>query len=907
MKDDSLVVRESDPVPPDREAFRLIGGKALGLHRLRGMGINVPPWATLTTHLFRHVCSRDEELSRLGSGTDQDDTARATRMRSRIEEMPIESSITDRLLEVWQGLSEGGDLPLAVRSSAADEDSEMLSFAGQMDSFLNVRGRDEFLRAVRMCWASLFGDRAVLYRRSHGIDPWSAEIAVVVQRMVRADVSGVLFTANPLTGRRQEMLVSSTWGLGEGLVAGILEADTFVLDPDGSVLSRDIAEKRHTIVYGAEGGTERRELDGARREVASLSDTQLGALHDLGLKVQEARGMPMDIEFSVAGNAIYLLQARPITTLGEARAMGENRIVWDNSNIVESYAGVTTPLTFSFIRSAYHSVYVQFCEVIGVSRKTIFRNRYLFDNMLGLIKGRVYYNLLNWYRLVSLMPGFDYNKKFMEQMMGLQVIPEVSPEDGAGGGLRKYLFELPRLLRVGLKMVLAHLTLERRIADFQTQFAKTYARYSALHFDRMSPAELRQVYRELEEEVLWKWKAPILNDFEAMIFYGLLRNITSSWGLDDAGTLHNDLLCGEGGIRSTAVTTELTAIAQMIEGRERLKGRFVEATPGDALMLLRTDPEAAGIEAELSRYLRDFGVRSIDEMKLESVPIRDDPKFCISVIQSYLRTSLPDIAAQKRRERDIRMDAERTVARRLKARGMLAYPLRRLLYRWVVNNTRRAVKNRENQRFCRAEAYSLVRDIMRAIGRNWAGRGLLDGPEDIFYLTMDEVWSFIGGTATTVRLRDIAFLRKQEFEGYRKETTDDHMETLGEVYTSKALSEGEAIQVPEEGGLRGLGCCQGIVQGEVKVVLRPEAGMVLKGEIMVARQTDPGWVVLFPSISGLIVEKGSMLSHSAIVAREMGIPAVVGVKNATRILRTGDTVWLDGARGVIKIVKRAGD
>lgn len=897
------IVRDTDQIPFDKGSLRLVGGKALGLHQLKSIGAAVPPWATLTTDLFLEVCGADTKLTTFLSADVPEPLKKAERIRERIINMPLPETVQTLLTGLREEISGNGMFPVAVRSSAADEDSASLSFAGQMDSFLNLQDTKAFLDAVRHCWASLFGERAVLYRTQHGIDPWSAKIALTVQRMVAADVSGVLFTANPLTGNRQEMLVSSTPGLGEGLVAGTVEADTFILGTDGSLLRSEVAEKQQITVPRAGGGTEHREIDEGLRNAPSLDGDRLRALHSLGLKVQLQRGMPMDIEFACSGETIFLLQARPITTL-KAAADQENFIIWDNSNIVESYSGVTTPLTFSFIRSAYFSVYCQFCEVIGVSRQTIAASRHVFENMLGLIKGRVYYNLLNWYRLVSLMPGFSYNRKFMEQMMGLQVISAFTLKEARPGMIEKYLLQLPRLLKVGLRTTAAHLTLQQRVAEFHGHFDRIYARYSRMDFDSMTPAQLRQLYRELEDEVLWKWKAPILNDFEAMIFYGILKRLTVGWEIDEAGTLQNDLLCGEGGIRSTRVTTELAAVARKIAGQDDLKSTFLAAAPEEALALLAT-PAFREANQAFTAYLRDYGVRSIDEMKLESVPIRDNPLFCISMIQNYLRSSLPDPEQQQRREQRIRSDADALLRKRLREKFPLSHTLRLILFRWVLKNTRNAIKNRENQRFCRAEAYSLVRDLFRAIGRNWQTKGVIRNTEDIFYLTVDEIWSFIGGTATSTRLQELADLRRREFEDYRRDAPEDHIETYGEVYLHESISE-EAAAVPAgEDTLSGMGCCQGIVEKKVQVVLQPDVGLSLDGEIMVARQTDPGWVVLFPSVGGLIIEKGSMLSHSAIVAREMGIPTVVGVRGATKILRTGDVVRLDGSSGVIRIVSRA--
>ncbi len=458
-----FVIWDNEEVISSSEAIKLVGGKALGLHELKSIGIIAPSWATISSILFRRICETDRLLTGHFKLKDIKPLEKAGRIRDHLKNIQLETAYQNILAEVWDKLSEGEKKPVAVRSSAADEDSKALSFAGQMDSFLNIRSFEAFLNAIRNCWASLFSERAVLYRIQNGIDPWTAQIAVIAQQMIEAEISGVIFTANPLTGNPREMLVSSTWGLGEGLVSGALDADTFVIDSNGELIRSEVAEKKQRIIYNRSGGTITAEVESHQQNIPSLDKEQLKKLHTMALKVQDFKNMPMDIEFGITDSKIFLLQARPITNLKKYR-LKDNLNVWDNSNIAESYSGVTTPLTFSFIRKAYFAVYWQFCETIGVDKKTIFKNRHVFENMLGLIEGRVYYNLLNWYRLVSLMPGFKYNKRFMEQMMGLQVIKDFDFGQPPSSKLEKYFIQLPRLLKVSCKILLAHMQLQRKIA-----------------------------------------------------------------------------------------------------------------------------------------------------------------------------------------------------------------------------------------------------------------------------------------------------------------------------------------------------------------------------------------------------------------------------------------------------------
>lgn len=907
MKTLPYIVWNTDMVEEQTDSVMLLGGKAMGLHRLRNLGVDVPVWATVTSLFFRHLCSRDAGLQALLCDEEPEISAKAAALHEHIGALSIPEEGMDVLRSVWDTVSEQGRVPIAVRSSAADEDSMHLSFAGQMDSFLNVLSFAQFIEALRRCWASLFNERAVFYRQKSGLDCWSLQIAVVAQQMVEPDVSGVIFTANPLNGNRNEMLVCSTWGLGEGLVAGTLPADTYVLGAGGVCLRQTLAEKQQRVACHATGGTETVDLADDRHFQATLDDVWLQKLYRLATRVQTTAGRPMDIEFAVCKDTVYLLQARPVTALEDAAAepSRDNPRIWDNANIVESYSGITTPLTFSFIRKAYFAVYWQFCRIMGVSSRTAFRNRHIFANMLGFIQGRVYYNLLNWYRLIGLLPGYKYNKSFMEQMMGLQVISSFSPEEESRNLVKKYLVHFPKMLWTGFRMLLNHFTLSRKIRAFHASFDHLYSRHASQNFQELSVFSLMEIYRELENKVLWNWKAPILNDFEAMVFFGLLQKLTAAWILDANGSLYNDLLCGEGGIKSTEVTDGLIQLAATIEADKELKATFLENPPSEILRRLQSDPSLSGFARLFGDYLENYGVRSIDEMKLESIPVKDDPTFCIAVLQNYLRCGIPDSGKRKERDRHIRQQAEEAVRTRLQGKKCFRMVPQHIVYRWVLKNARAAVRNRENQRFARSQAYDVTRRIFRAIGQKWQMAGILDDREDIFYLDVEEIWSYIEGASTCPDLRQLANLRRKIFASYATATPDDHIETYGEVYRGGDYAGGQH-EVDNAEQLQGLGCCRGVVENTVRIIRKPDADTRLDGEIMVAQQTDPGWIVLFPSISGLIVEKGSLLSHSAIVAREMGIPAIVGVKNATRLLRDGDRVRLDGSTGTITLMRQTG-
>lgn len=899
MNKKPMIIFHEDKISHFDQPVLLIGGKALGLHKLAASKVNVPAWFTLTTNAYAE--STAGVFSDIPAKYNEKDLPVLTaRITGGIKEIRFPASVESAVRDAWQKIQKKLAQPVAVRSSAVDEDAKNLSFAGQMESFLNITNEHELFSAIKECWASAFSERAVAYRLENNLNPLKVKVAVVVQCMIDARLSGVLFTADPVSGDRDKMVVSALWGLGEGLVSRGLNADNYILAKDGEIISKEISHKTSKIISKPGGGVSEENISALECDKESLSEEQLIKLVQIGKKLEKDFGFPLDIEFCYDEKGIYVLQARPITTLVEKTG----RIIWDNSNIIESYSGVTTPLTFSFISRAYSIVYWQFCEVLGMSKEIIKANEPTFRNMLGLIQGRVFYNLISWYRLVSLLPGFAWNKKFMEQMMGVKESVQLQAEELEQKGTKSRIADLFHMVGVGLKMLLYQLRLENMIADFHKHFDEVYKSCQEFDIPKRGPVELLKLYQRLERDLLWEWKAPIINDFSAMIFYGILKHFVTSWGLDATGSLQNDLLCGEAGLLSTEPMLAIMRLAEFARSDPKLRELLISRKPEDAFFAISREPKYSEFYERINDYLKNFGDRCMNELKLESPSLRENPEFLIAMVRNYIGSGAVDVKKQKEKELNIRKNAEETVRKKLgwKLTGF-GFP-RKLVFFWVLRNARRAVKNRENQRFARTKIYGIAREIFRRLGQHFAQEGLITSPSDIFYLNYDEIWAFIEGRSTLTNLKDLASLRKVEFDEYQKmPPPDDRFETTGIVYHKNQFKqETKATLIDEEKDIiKGIGCCKGEIVGEVKIVLSPTQDIQLKGEILVASQTDPGWVLLFPSISGLIIERGSMLSHTAIVAREMGIPTIVGAYDATRRLKNGDKVTLNGSSGIVRI------
>ena len=852
---------------------RLVGGKAANLDRLIRGGFNVPAFYVVTTEAFG--------AARASGGRVTDE------MKAEIARAHTEAGLDQSFV--------------AVRSSAVGEDAAGDSFAGIHESLLFVRGRDALVDAIERVWASATSERAMAYRTSRSLPLDDIAIAVVVQEMIDARAAGVVFTAEPTTGDPHVLVISSLWGLGEGLVSAGLDADTFTVDKRTGAVQETVAAKDERIVVAdaSRGGVKKEAVPRALVNARSLDERQVRMVADASRRIEQLYGSPQDIEFAVDhAGALVILQTRPITTVVEPGPAAGFGLLWDNSNIIESFSGVTSPMTFSVIRRAYATVYRCFSEVMGIPGDTIRRSETLYQNMLGLIRGRVYYNLRSWYLLLRLFPGFEYNRQFMEAMMGVKESYEPA-RTAAPSAMRRYFVELPQLLRLVARSGWNFARIRSRVARFEALFEHHYARWAALDFGEMRPFELMQVYGEMERDVLEQWRAPIINDLFVMMNYGILKKLCASWCGDTTGSLQNDLICGEGGIRSTEPTYRLMELAAQVRQDPELARAFA-ATPLDEIgRVTRADPRFAAFHAAFARYLDEYGFRCMNELKLEEPTLRDRPEFAYQVLRNYVASPAgADPKAITAREAGIRASAEQ------RARAMLS-PWRRMVFMRVLRNARLGVKNRENMRFARTRIFGLVRELVRAIGVAFQREGVLARADDVFYLTLEETFDFIKGTAVTARLKELAALRRREFDGYRAEpeAPDDRFETYGVVNVrNRFRGRTAAVVASADGTLRGIPCSPGKITNTVKVILTPSDDAQLSGEILVAGRTDPGWVPLYPSVSGLLIERGSILSHSAIVAREMGIPTIVGIPGLTSTLRSGQKVSMDGSTGVVEIV-----
>jgi len=844
----------------------LYGGKASSLIKMQDAGFQVPSFVVLPAEYFLKVLEGKAEAQ---SSEEFLSTYEFTEEDKKV--------ILDRLPEEVDTFS--------VRSSAMGEDGANFSFAGQFETYLHV-SREELFDKVREVWLSSFSDRIASYKKQNDI-AGDVHMAVVIQSMVDATSSGVMFGINPITQVEGEMLISGVYGLGEGLVSGELNADNFYIK-DGVVDNSEIAVKDKKLTLSEDKtGVEWKDIAKDQQEVQVISDSQIAELQEELVKLNSFYKYPQDVEWAIENDKLYILQSRPITNL---QLKEGTRIVWDNSNIIESYPGVTTPLTFSFIRDMYEAVYIQFSALLGVSPKALEENSEVFENMLGLLRGRVYYNLLGWYKALALFPGYHLNAEFMEGMMGVKERFELQKKEAPSKSKA-----WSRMIVTVWKMIVSFIRLPRSRRKFLSFLDKTIAEYKSLDFDEMHPELLEEKYKTFEKILVEKWNPPLVNDFFAMIFFGVFQKQVAKWIDDSNPHLSNDLLAHSNDIISVQPMHRSLEIAKLIREDKAQTALFLENSPEEVWAELQAQ-EDSEVKTKIESFLYTFGERCLGELKLETISYTQAPEKYIKIIQSYVNNPESIDALDTNKSASLRVEAQGKVKAALKRS-----PFKRLIFNYFLNKTRDLVSNRENLRFERTRGFGIVRAIFTSMGRQFQKRGFLLDDRDIFYLTKEEIFDYIKGTSVTEDIKDLVKYRKAEFASYEEDAyVPERITTYGTVYDQLKFDAPETAVM--DGDIKGIACCAGVVKAEVCVIHSPDEIDDLGGRIMVTTSTDPGWVSLFPTASAILVERGSLLSHSAIVARELGIPCIVGITGLLSRLKTGDIVEMDGSTGFVKIV-----
>ncbi|MGH8887267.1 MAG: PEP/pyruvate-binding domain-containing protein [Egibacteraceae bacterium] len=874
----------------DRGALEVVGGKAANLGELLRADLPVPDGFCVTTAAYALVADGSPALAALldelvGAPADRL-VELATQAREALLAAPVPGRVTEAVTSAYRVL--GCDARVAVRSSATAEDLPFASFAGQQETYLNVLGEDAVLDAVRRCWASLWTDRAVAYRAANGIDPRSVALAVVVQRMVDATVAGVMFTANPLTGRRGQAVIDASPGLGEAVVSGAVNPDHFVVDTaTGAVLERTLGDKRVEIVAVPGGGTRRVERTDAVPAEPCLADEQLWALAGLARRVEGVYGgVPQDTEFAVDGQGqLWLVQARPITTLfplppDAPPPQGPDLRVYFSVNVAQGVFRPFTPMGVQAFRLLASSV----ARIAGAAPRDPLAGPQglkeaagrLFVDVTPVVRSRLG-------RRVARFVTAHMEARSTDALRVLVADQRLAPLPRSSRALRRAGTVLARYrVPARLLQALRNPTRARREA---------LDRVDALLDAAVAPDHASAAARlDLAERCLLERGYPIVLNLAPLMAAGI-----GSFGLafkllgerataDERDAVRRALPHNP----TTAMDVALWSLGARLCADEESARALREQSPEELAAAYREEVLPAPLQQGLADFLRAYGHRGVAEIDLGLPRWADEPTHLLGALANYLRPSdgqpTPDAQFRAAAERaDALMDE-------LAGRRRLIGPLVRFLLR----RGRQLAGLREAPKFHLVALLARVRSqLLVPVGEELARAGRLERCEDLFFLDLSEARQLVAGA------EDLRPVIRERRASYAAELRRRHVpRVLLSDGTEPMVAEGAAVS---DGALRGAPASAGLVTGTARVVLDPVGARLEPGEILVAPSTDPGWTPLFLTAGGLVMEMGGAMSHGAVVAREYGIPAVVGVPGATERIRTGDQITVDGSAGTVVV------
>jgi phosphohistidine swiveling domain-containing protein len=873
----------------------IAGGKGTNLGILDRAGFPVPDAFVVTTHAYQHFVTANqlqEWAARLAAGA-ADGTSESldevsSAIRARFADGAIPAEIVEGIRAAYDAL---GTPAVAVRSSATTEDLPELSFAGQQDTYLHVVGPAAVLDAVARCWSSLWTARAIAYRNRYGVAHDDARLAVVVQRMVASDVSGVLFTANPLTGRRSEHVVEATMGLGEALVSGLVEPDRYVVDASRRQLTTTTLGRKGVSIQGrADGGTTTVATKAADRQ--ALPDRAILELSEMGTAVARHFGTPQDIEWAWAADRLYLLQSRPITSLYPLPdVLDESPLqVLISLGAIQGMLDPFTPLGRDFFRlgAARVASLTGPPATLQSQRLMLVAGGRLFANVTGLLCNRHTRPVVR--RALGLVePGIA---RAVETVLDDPRLPPVAGGPSATVALRA----LPLLARIVGNATYHLLWPDAGRARAQRRISRTLAEFEAVCARASTLPERLSLFPSL---------------FDAVARFGPVLMPALGVGLGSLHALHRltaDLPDAEQRVLEVTrglphnVTTEmdlaLWRVAVAIRQDPVAAAAFADADSDVLASRWRTASMAPAAQAAIDDFLAEFGMRGVAEIDLGRPRWREDPRLLLQAVKSYLQITDPARAPDAM----FRQGAESAAA----TIDALVADVRQRRHGWLrarlVRSTARRVRSlaglRESPKFTAIRLLGLLRSTLLASGADLVSRGTLKSADDLFFLELEEVRALANGDSRD--WRGVVDGRRADYA--REQRRRQIPLLLLSDGVAHHASAGGAASAGDGGGISGTAVSPGVAEGIVRVIRDPHGARLEPGEILVCPGTDPAWTPLFLSAGGLVTEVGGLMTHGAVVAREYGIPAVVGVAQATTRLTTGMRIRVDGGRGSITIL-----
>jgi pyruvate,water dikinase len=879
-----LIIDIKDIVFKDRPR---VGNKAVNLARLMSSGFSVPDGFCLTAEAYRQALARgnkDNELANILRDIDPGQTEKIRDIVRTISELfdiiSIPDKITEEINNKCKSNFKDGDL-LAVRSSATVEDLPGLSFAGQYDSYLNISDINDLLIAIKKCWASLWSERAIVYRINKGISQKNIAMAVIVQRMVPAEVSGVAFTADPINGDNNVLQINAVFGLGENLVSGKANPEQYSVTKNSLKIHRESSE------------------DGQ-----ILPDGKIKLLSETCLKIEKIFGRPQDIEWAFCNDKLYILQSRDITTRNNEipfpviwgdpatkDMFGNMPIYWSNWNTRENMPYPLKPLSWSFFNDFLVPAINK--AIWGMDHNSPAQK---YSHIIDLVNGRTYWNM-------SLLYGHPLYRRILRPLMS-----HIDHEASVFFERTYHNGELhPAVLPINnwQKMIMYLNAIKcyigfpwfwslNRIYRQCDEYWGLANQYDATPLEGKSNLDL------LEEARLFgylsaRYAFPLLFIAgKSLAAYGVIRRLTGEW----PGFKYEDLMVGITGNKTTEAALELYKLSKMPQPVREIFERSDVANFEEFEAKLAKCPEGPDYLARVHGFLDIYGHRGMKDLDMGFPSWGEDRSYVYQMIKSYLQFGPDDIDPIKQFELSVakRHQLINAAKERLSKNPIdKIFPIRRWLFQKMADIIHDCLPLRENEKFYGVRCFPGSRRIVLEIGSRYCQKGLLEDRQDIFYLTVGEIMDIENGLFPDIgNLKTVIQKRKSDWQNQVDTVPPFTIRSDGRVWrnTNQKAREGNI--------LRGIGASSGRATGKARIIREPsQAHLFNKGEILVAPYTEPGWAPLFLLAKGLVMEVGGALCHGAIVAREYGIPAVVGAGGAMVSIKDGDEITVDGNNGEV--------
>jgi phosphoenolpyruvate synthase/pyruvate phosphate dikinase len=870
----------------NKTSLSLVGGKGANLGELSRIGgIRVPDGFCVTTEAYKKILEQAsglnqllDQLSMLKVEDGQKIRDISARIRRALEAAPIPKEIEKPITLFLSRLGEKD--AYAVRSSATAEDLPTVSFAGQQDTYLNVIGVQAILQNISKCWASLFTDRAVIYRIQNGFDHRKVFLSVVIQKMVFPQAAGILFTADPVSSNRKVLSIDASFGLGEALVSGLVDADIYKAR-DGKIVEKKISTKRLAIYALKEGGTQEQQLQPDQQQTQTLTDEQILQLEHTGRSIEAYFGRPQDIEWCLSDGKFYIVQSRPITTLYPLPDVtdGKNHVFMSLGH-QQMMTDAWKPLGLSFfpiwLKKLSSDPVVDagdrpFVDVSPELSSPVSR-RIFVNSGLGSVDPLIQKALINVLKRKNYVKTLYHGKASVLGLNGGSVVDMLS------GLLQARIIERENDAAYIQKLIARH---DALVQDLEQSI-------QGVSGDGLFEFILRDMDLAFKLIVLDNYGVGIVQ----VLALGWLAKNMQKWlgekGVTDilSQALTNNV--------TTEMGLELLDVADVVRQSPAVIRYF--GHPHDETFfedLAKLDSGPAVIDA-LQGYLKKYGVRCPGEIDITRTRWAEKPALLIPMILGNIKNFEPGshqrIIEQKRSEAE--QKAQELIGRleQLPGGKRKAEQTRK-----KISVFRNFIAFREYPKYAMMQRFYIYKQALLKEAARLVQKGVIQAPEDIYYLSFDELRQVVNTDRLDYR---IITRRKADFEVFEKLTPPRVMTSDGEVIPA----EYDASNLPQ-GALMGVPASAGVVEGRARVVLSLEEAAFEQGDILVTAFTDPSWTSIFVSIKGLVTEVGGMMTHGAVVAREYGLPAVVSVENATRRIKDGQRIRVNGSEGTVEILE----